>query len=381
MTHSDLIYLDNNATTPLDPRVKEAMEPWLGARYGNPHARDHRAGREAASVIDVARQRIAALIGASPAEIYFTSGATEANNLALLGGARAMEGKTRLAVSAIEHSSILEPARHLEREGHGLVVLRVMRDGLLDMGDLGAALSDGVRFVSIGAANGEIGTIQPIGEIAKVIRRHDSLLHTDAAQLAGKQSISVEAFDADLISFSAHKFCGPMGIGALYVRRGTPLRPIMFGGGQQGGLRPGSLPVALIVGFGMAAEICRSQLTEEAGRIGALRDRMESRLRSEIPGLMTHGEPLSRLPGTLSITVADIEAENWLLAMPELCLSTASACASGEQRPSHVLKAIGLTNQEIAGTIRIGLGRFTTEEDVDRAVQIMVTALARIRAA
>lgn len=364
------IYLDHMASTPLDPAVLDEMLPWLAAgAAGNPHSAGHRAGWRAAEAIERARGEVAALIGARPGEILFTSGATEANGLALLG---AVPEGWPVAASAVEHPSVLACVAELARRGHPARLLPVDGAGRADPGALDGL---GPALVSVMAANNEVGTVQPIGELARRCREAGGLFHTDAVQRLGTGKIDVAALGIDLLSLSGHKLHGPMGIGALFVRQGVALRPLLFGGGQQGGRRPGTLPTALCVGLGAACRIARERREADALRLAGLRERLFGALAAGLPGLRRNGpEGDGGLPGCLHVTVPGADAADRLLDLPELALSTGSACGSGEGGPSHVLLALGRSAEEAFGSIRIGLGRFTTEDEVDRAAALLVEA-------
>jgi cysteine desulfurase len=368
------IYLDHLASTPLDPAVRDAMLPWLdAAAAGNPHSR-HRAGWRAAEAVDAARRDVAALIGAKPSEVVFTSGGTEANNLALFGTAPRVG---RLIVSSIEHPSVLEPAEALRRRSVAVEILPVSRVGRVDVDRLGTLLAGGPTVVSIMAANNEIGTLQPLAGIGALCRRHGARFHTDAAQALSTQSIDVAASGIDLLSLSGHKLYGPAGIGALYVRSSLGLEAILHGGGQQDGRRPGTLPVALCVGLGAACRIARARRDEDAARTARLRDRLLAGLRAIMPGMRRNGSADHALPGCLHVTLPGIDAAEMLLDLPSLAISTGSACSSAAGRPSHVLRAIGLGAEEAHASLRFGLGRSTTEAEIDAAVRLIAAALAR----
>jgi cysteine desulfurase len=379
-----LIYLDHHATTPVDARVLEAMLPWFTRDFGNAASRTHAYGWRAEAAVDVAREQIAAAIGARDArEIVFTSGATESNNLALLGVARASRKRgDHVVTTAIEHSSVLEPCEALQREGFAVTLLPVDRDGRVDPGAVAAAITDRTLLVSVGWANGEIGTVQPIAAIAQTCRERGVLLHSDAAQALGKLPLDVAA-GVDLSSLSAHKLYGPKGVGALWIRSGRPrvrIEPLLFGGGHENGLRPGTLPVPLIVGFGRAAEIAVAERESEAARLLELRERMFGALRDALPGISLHGDPKQRLPGNLNLAFEGIEADALLAALRDVALSTGSACSSARAEPSHVLLALGLPAATVRASIRIGLGRGTTVADVDTAATAIVTAVRTLRA-
>jgi cysteine desulfurase len=380
-----LIYLDHHATTPVDARVLEAMHPWFERDFGNAASRTHAYGWRAEAAVDVAREQIATAIGArDPREIVFTSGATESNNLALLGVARAGRKRgDRLVTTAIEHSSVLEPCEALQREGFSVTVLSVDRDGRVDPGAVAAAITDRTLLVSVGFANGEIGTVQPIAAIADACRARGVLLHSDAAQALGKVPLDV-ATGVDLLSLSAHKVYGPKGVGALWIRSGRPrvrIEPLLFGGGHENGLRPGTLPVPLIVGFGRAAEIAVAERVSEAARLLVLRDRLLTTLREALPGISVHGDSTERLPGNLNLAFEGIEADALLAALRDVALSTGSACSSARAEPSHVLVALGLPPAAVRASVRIGLGRGTTVADVDTAATGLVAVVRTLRAA
>jgi cysteine desulfurase len=368
-----LVYLDHQATTPLDPRVFDAMRPWLdGRRFGNPHSANHRAGWQAAEAIEQARAEVAALIGAMPGEILFTSGATEANNLALLGASR--EGGT-VVVSAIEHPSVLDCLPALERRGRRPRTVPVDAEGRIRLDQLEPVAAG--DLVSVMAANNEVGTIQPLAEVAELCRSCKALLHTDAVQLLSSAPLDVRAPGIDLLSLSGHKLYGPMGIGALFVRDGVRLEPQLFGGGQQKARRPGTLPVALCVGLGEACRIAREERLLDAARLYALRERLFSELRARVPDARRNGSAEHGLAGCLNVTFPGIDAEDLLLDLPELGLSTGSACATGTGGPSHVLLAMGRTPQDAHASIRFGLGRGTNEADIDLAVRFIAERLHR----
>jgi cysteine desulfurase len=366
------IYLDYNATTPVDPRVLEAMLPYFSEIYGNPGNGYHRQGRLAEKAIQVAREQVAALLGAEPHEILFTSGATESNNLAIggLAGMRQVGPRRRIVTTAVEHKAVLLPIDRLRQQGWDVVILPVDPFGRVDLAAAKAAIDETTLLVSIHAANNEIGTLQPIQEIAAIAHEQGALLHTDAAQAVGKLPLDVAEWGVDLLSASAHKLYGPKGIGALFVRGGVrriPLEPLAVGGGQESGLRPGTPNVPAIVGFGAACRIAAEEVGAEAGRLRALRDRFEHHLGQGIPGLRMNGHPTERLPNTSSLIFPGVEADALLLNLPSVMMGTGSACTSGAIEPSHVLQAIGLGRDEAYQTVRASLGRFTSEEDVDSA--------------
>ena len=377
------IYLDYQASTPCDPRVIEVMLPFFGERFGNPHSVNHRHGWEAEAAVEHARGQVAELIGAEAREIVFTSGATEANNLAVKGAARFLKSRRPHVISCVtEHKCVLESFRRLEKEGLRVTWLPVNGDGLIDLDRLAAALDDETALVSVMAVNNEIGAIQPIAEIGALCRERGALFHTDAAQAAGKIPLDVEAMKIDLLSISGHKMYGPMGIGALYVRRRPRVRlePLFDGGGQERGVRSGTLPGPLCVGLGAACAIAREEMAAEAARLTALRDRLLAALQSRLPGVTVNGVTDRRIPGNLNLSFAGVEAEALMQAMPGLSVSTGSACTSASVEPSYVLRALGLSEAAARSSIRIGLGRPTTEADVDTAAEIIVAAVSRLRA-
>ncbi|MGH3253100.1 MAG: cysteine desulfurase family protein [Trebonia sp.] len=372
-----VIYLDHHATTPVDPRVLDAMLPYLTAAYGNASS-PHAYGRTADSAVGTARQQLRELIGASTdTEIVFTSGATEADHLAITGMARALGGAgSHVITTAIEHKAVLAACQHLVSQGFQVTVIPVSGDGLVDPGDVEAAITPATVLVSVMHASNEIGTIQPLADIARITRERGVPLHTDAAQSLGSLPFNVDDLGIDLASFSGHKIYGPKGIGALYVRRGT-VRPVpeVDGGGQEFGLRPGTLNVPGIAGLGEAAAILVGERDSDAYRIAVLRDLLLALLRETIPGIRVNGTLTSRLPGNLNITIPGIEADDLIARLPGLAISTGSACSTGQPEPSHVLTAIGLNRPSARATIRIGLGRKTNTEDIaDAASQISVAA-------
>lgn len=367
------IYLDYHATTPCDPRVVEAMLPYLTELFANPSS-PHRMGRRAAQAIETAREQVAQLIGAEPEEIIFTSGATESNNLAILGTARAYSGNRRKIIcSAIEHKSVLEPVQQLACEGYEPYILPVDSVGRVRLDIAETVIDERTLLVSVQVANQEIGTIQPVRELAEMARRVGALLHCDAAQAVGKIPLDVQALGVDMLSISGHKMYAPKGVGALYRRRGRPKpAPLMYGGGQEAGLRSGTLNTPGIVGLGVACVISQQEMPQESARLRQLRDRLEQRLLQAIPNLQRNGDLSNRLPHNCSLTFPSGDAELLLAHLPLLAISTTSACNAGAIEPSHVLLAIGLSREEASRTLRIGLGRFTTEEDVEIACEMLM---------
>lgn len=374
------IYLDNQATTPCDPRVVAAMLPWFTEHPGNPHSAEHAMGHAAATAVEVARAEIAALIGADPREIVLTSGATEANNLAIKGAARfaAVQETTRRRVVTVatEHKCVLESVLELRHEGFEPVVLPVGPDGLLDLAVLRAALVVPTLLVSVMVANNEIGVLQDIRAVAELAHAAGAMLHSDAAQAAGKITLDVAALGVDLMSLTAHKVYGPKGVGALFVRRRPRARvlPLFSGGGQERGMRSGTLATPQVVGFGEAARIACAELTVDAAQARDLRERLWDGLCERVPGVTINGDVGKRLPGSLNVTFPRAAALDLMRMAPELCVSTGSACSSAAIEPSYVLRAIGLDAAAAGRTLRFGIGRFTSATDVDHAVSALADA-------
>jgi len=381
----DPIYLDHHATTPLDPRVLEAMLPWLRDEFGNAASRTHVYGWRAEAAVEQAREEIAAAIGArEPREIVFTSGATESDNLALKGLLRARSGRAReLVISAVEHPAVADSAAALAAEGFETRVLPVAESGLVDPEALPELLGEATGLVSVIWAQSEIGVVQPVAELAKRCRERGVPFHSDAAQAVGKLPVHVEREGIDLLSFSAHKVYGPKGVGALYVRRGRPLlrlEPLLHGGGHEWGLRSGSLPVPLIVGFAAALRIAEAERDAEAARLLALRQRLLGRLRARLPGVRVNGDLERRLPGNLNLSIEGVHGDALVAGCAGLALSTGSACASARPEPSPVLRALGLPVERVREAFRIGLGRGTREADVDVAAELLAATAERLRA-
>ncbi len=370
------IYLDHMSTTPLDRRVRAAMDGVIDLGPANPHASTHGYGWDAARVVAAARLDVAALIGAAAGEIIFTSGATEANNLAIAGVLRA-SAKRGLVISAIEHPCVLETARALERNGVALTIVPVDENAVVDPAHVAAAIDDDTALVSVMLANNETATIQPVAEIGALCRERGVVFHTDAVQAGGRIPIDVQALNADLLSLSAHKVYGPMGIGALYVRAGTALQRQMHGGAQQGGLRAGTVPTPLAAGFGMAARLAKDELPSDAGHLKELSDSLWQQLKAALPDLELIAQDAARLPGCLSVRLPGIDAREWLEGAPGVAASTGAACASADGRPSHVLRAMGLSTEEAACAIRLSVGRTTTIDDTSRAVTELVMGAKR----
>ncbi|MFQ5785019.1 MAG: IscS subfamily cysteine desulfurase [Alphaproteobacteria bacterium] len=382
------VYLDYQATTPLDPRVLDAMLPYYRERFGNPHSINHAYGAEAEAAVDDARARIAALIGAEAREIVFTSGATESNNLALKGVAHFERAhrkgrRNRLVAVVTEHKCVLETCGRLAREGFAVSYLPVRSNGLIDLDRLRDTIDDRTLSVSVMGVNNEIGVIQPLAEIGAICRERGVHFHSDCAQAVGKIPVDVEAMNIDLLSLSGHKIYAPKGIGVLYVRRRPRVRlvPLIDGGGQERGLRSGTLPVPLCVGLGEACAIAAREMTAEATRIRALRDRLYDGIRARTPGVTLSGDAEKRIPGNLNLSFAGLEGEAILLALRDIAVSTGSACTSALVEPSYVLRALGLDDLTADASIRFGIGRFTTEAEIDFAVETVVEQIARLRGA
>jgi cysteine desulfurase len=377
------IYMDNHATTPVDPRVLEAMLPYFTDRFGNAASRNHAFGWQAEEAVEVARKQIAELIGATAKEIVITSGATESDNLAIKGAALMYRQKGNHIITAVtEHKAVIDTCKHLEKDGFEVTYLPVGRDGLVDLDRLRAAITDRTILISIMAANNEIGVLQPVADIGKIARERGVLFHTDAVQAAGKVAFDVNAMNVDMASLSAHKMYGPKGVGALYVRRRNPrvlLAPIIDGGGHERGMRSGTLNVPGIVGFGKAAAIAREELAGESARLTALRNRLADGLRSRLDDTEINGSMEHRLPGNLNISFAYVEGESLLMGINDVAVSSGSACTSATLEPSYVLKALGVGDEMAHSSIRFGLGRFNTEEEVDFVVEKLAAVVTRLR--
>lgn len=376
------IYLDYQATTPLDPRVLEAMMPYFTHQFGNPHSRSHSYGWEAEEGVEKARGQVAKLIGADEKEVIFTSGATESNNLAIRGVAEFYKDrKNHIVTTVTEHKCVLDTCRHLEQQGFEVTYLPVQKNGLIDLEALRAAVTDKTVVVSVMAVNNEIGVIQPLAEIGKICREKKAFFHTDAAQAAGKIALDVEAMNIDLMSISGHKIYGPKGIGALYVRRKPRVRlvPLIVGGGQERGFRSGTLPTPLCVGLGEAAEIAMNEMEGEAKRLTKLQARMLKGLQDRLPEIFVNGDLEHRIPGNLNISFAYVEGESLMMGIKNLAVSSGSACTSASLEPSYVLRALGVEEEMAHTSLRIGLGRFTTEHEVDTAVEELVRHVNKLR--
>ena len=381
-----IIYLDNHATTPCDPTVVETMLPYFTEIFGNPSSSLHPMGRKAAEAVQNAKEQVASLTGSSPAEILFTSGATESNNLAILGLVRGLASHTdrkRIVTTKIEHKAVLAPCQELAKEGYELVYLPVDGRGRVDLEAAETLITENTLLVSLQAASNEIGTIQPIKQLAELTHVQGAVFHTDAAQAVGKIPVSIDDWDVDLLSLSAHKLYGPKGVGALYVRggsRGLPIKPLWFGGGQEAGVRSGTVNVPGAVGLGRACELCEQHLSEEHGRVQGLRDRFEQDILNAVPNVYRNGDLQNRLPHNSSLTFPGVDAEALLLNTSQLALSTGSACTSGALEPSHVLQAIGLSREDGYSTVRVGLGRFSRREEVEEAAKYITAAVSRLQA-
>jgi len=381
-----VIYLDHHATTPVDPRVMKAMLPFFSEKFGNPSSRTHRPGWDASDAVERARKQVAALIGASAREVVFTSGATEANNLAIAGVAAAAPADRRHIVTvATEHKAVLDPCRALEAQGWQVTVLPVAATGLVDLAAVEQAVTPGTALVSVMLANNEIGIVQPVAEIARLAHAHGAIVHTDAVQALGKLPIEVSSLDVDLASFSAHKLYGPKGVGALYVKRGADkrLRAQVRGGGQERGLRGGTLNVPGIVGLAAALRLCLEEMPAEAERLRRLRDRLFAGLCERVGNIALNGPALNRadlrLSGNLNCNFADVDGEALMLSMRHLAVSSGSACTSADPEPSHVLRALGLGDDLTRASLRFGLGRFNTAEEIEFAIETVGAAVERLR--
>ena len=373
------VYLDHNATTPLDPRVLDSMLPFLREEFGNPSSL-HWFGQRARAAVEEARASIAELVGAQASEIVFVASGSESDNMALRGvAARAQPARRAIVVGTVEHHAVLNTAKALRDEGWPVALVETRSDGALDLDDLARQVGPATALVSLMQANNETGVVQPVAEAARLARAAGALVHCDAVQAAGKLALDVRALDVDLLSLSAHKLYGPKGIGCLYVRRGTPLAPLVRGGGQERNRRAGTENVAAIVGFGAAARLARESLDDEAVRLVALRDRLRTRL-LRLDGVVENGTA-TRLPNTLNLSFAGTEAESLLMALDleGIAVSTGAACAAGGVEPSHVLKAMGFPPERVQSSLRLSLGRTTTEADVDRAGEAIAAVVARQR--
>ena len=362
------IYLDCHSTTPVDPAVLEAMLPYLSTDFGNASSKSHCFGWKAEAGVEKAREKVAKLLGCSSREIVFTSGATESNNFVLAGVAEKYEGKGRhIITSQIEHKCVLATAQRLERKGFSVTYLPVDETGKVRIDDVKKAIRPDTILISVMMANNETGTIQPVGEIGEIARANNVLFHTDAAQAVGKIPIDVNAMKIDMLSLSAHKFYGPKGMGAVYVRRRDPrveIEPLIYGGGQENGFRSGTLNVPGIAGMGKAAEICQEKMASEVARLSYLRDKLLSGLQSQLGKVFLNGHPTDRLPGSLNVSFPFVESDSLVANLKNIAISSTSACMSAAAIPSYVLAAMGIENDRIHGSVRFGLGRFTTDEEI-----------------
>lgn len=377
------VYLDNNSTTRTDPRVLEVMLPYFTEKFGNSASRNHSYGWETEEGVDLAREQVASVINASSKEIIFTSGATESNNLAIKGVAAMYRKKgNHIITAATEHKAVIDPCMRLERDGGQVTFLPVDKHGLVSPQQVSDAITDRTILVSIMAANNEIGTIHPLKEIGKICKAKGVLFHTDATQAIGKIPLDVEDMGIDLLSMSAHKMYGPKGVGALFVRRKDPrvrIDAMLDGGGHERGMRSGTLNVTGIVGMGMAAEICRKELAPESERLLKLRNRLHEGLTSKLEDIYLNGHPVQRLPGNLNISFAFVEGEGLMMGIKDVAVSSGSACTSASLEPSYVLKALGLGDELAHSSIRFGIGRFNTEEEIDFVINDVVRAVNHLR--
>ncbi len=375
------IYMDYQSTTPLDPRVLEAMLPYFTEKFGNPHSRSHKFGWEAEEAVEEARNSIANLINADPREIIFTSGATEANNLAIRGVAEFYKDKRNHIVTlATEHKCVLDTARHLSQEGFEVTYLPVEENGLVNLETLKLAIRENTSIVSIMAVNNEIGVIQPLKEIGKICRERGAFFHTDAAQAFGKIPLDVKDMHIDLMSISSHKIYGPMGVGALFVGRNPRVRlnAMLHGGGQERGMRSGTIPMPLVVGFGTAAKIAKQEMAAEQKRMLEYFDYFVDKM-MKIPHVFLNGDRLQRYPGNINLSFSCIEGESMIGAIKNIAVSSGSACTSASLEPSYVLRALGVEEELAHTSIRFGIGRFTTKEELDFAINSVVAAIDRLR--
>ncbi|MCP4592094.1 MAG: IscS subfamily cysteine desulfurase [bacterium] len=378
------IYLDNNATTPCDPRVFQAMKPYFCEKFGNAASRSHSFGWEAEEAVTQARAQVAEIIGArGPKEIVFTSGATESNNIAIKGVAAMYGDKGRhIVTQATEHKAVIDPCKHLEQQGFRVTYLDVDPQGKIDLNQLEQALADDTILVTIMAANNEVGTLQPVLEIGRLCKERGILFHTDATQAVGKVLVDVESMGIDLLSLSAHKMYGPKGVGGLYVRRKDPrvrCEAVLHGGGHERGMRSGTLNVPGIVGFGRAAEIARAEMDREGARLTKLRDRLWGGLSSKLDEVFLNGHATDRLPNTANISFLYVEGESLMMGFGDMAVSSGSACTSASLEPSYVLRAMGMGDEVAHSSIRFSLGRFNTDEDVEYAIEHVAATVEKLR--
>ncbi len=377
------IYLDHNATTPVDPRVLEAMLPYFKEKFGNAASRNHQFGWAAEEAVDKARQQVAQLIGAGSKEIIWTSGATESNNLAIKGAAEMYQEKGKHIITALhEHKAVIDPCKRLQRQGFEVTWLEPGSDGIIRADQVAEAIRDDTILVSIMWANNEIGTVNEIPQIGKVCKEKGVIFHTDATQAFGKIPVDVEAAGVDLLSASAHKIYGPKGVGCLYVRRRKPrvrLAPIIDGGGHERGMRSGTLNVPGIAGMGQAAELCGQEMATEGPRLKALRDKLENEITTQLDEVAVNGHPEMRIPQTTNISFPYVEGESMMMAIKEIAVSSGSACTSASLEPSYVLKSLGLGDELAHSSIRFGLGRFTTEQEIDYTIEKVIKGVRKLR--
>ncbi|KAJ6796637.1 putative cysteine desulfurase, mitochondrial [Iris pallida] len=376
------LYLDMQATTPVDPRVLDSMLPFYLHRFGNPHSRTHLFGWESDAAVEHARSQVASIISANPKEIFFTSGATESNNISVKGVMHFYRDKKKHVVTTqTEHKCVLDSCRHLQQEGFDITYLPVKPDGLVDLEQLAASIRPDTGLVSVMAVNNEIGVVQPLEEIGRICKDKGVPFHTDAAQAVGKIHIDVEKMGIGLMSISGHKIYGPKGVGALYLRRRPRIRvePQMSGGGQERGIRSGTVPTPLAVGLGAACEIAQKEMEYDNRRISALQDRLFNGICSRIDGVVVNGSVEHRYAGNLNLSFAYVEGESLLMGLKEVAVSSGSACTSASLEPSYVLRALGVEEDMAHTSIRFGIGRFTTEEEIDRAVELTVRQVEKLR--
>lgn len=377
------IFMDYQSTTPVDPRVMEVMIPYFTQKFGNPHSRSHAFGWEAEEACEIARAQVARLIHADAKEIIFTSGATESNNIALKAvGAFYKDKKNHIITVVTEHKCVLDSARHMEMDGFEVTYLPVQTNGLIDLAQLKAAIRPTTLMVSIMAVNNELGVIQPLAEIGKLTREHGVLFHTDAAQAFGKIPLDVEAMNIDLMSISGHKIYAPKGVGALFVRRRPRVRleSLFSGGGQERGMRSGTLPTPLVVGLGEAARIAGLEMADEEARVRTLANKFTKAVMDDVADVYLNGDREQRIPGCINLSFAYIEGESMIMAIKNLAVSSGSACTSSSLEPSYVLRAIGVGEELAHTSIRFGIGRFTTEAEIDEAIRIVTGSIAKLRA-
>ncbi|XP_062101299.1 cysteine desulfurase, mitochondrial [Humulus lupulus] len=376
------LYLDMQATSPVDPRVLDAMLPFYVSQYGNPHSRTHMYGWEADEAVETARAQVADLIGASPKEIVFTSGATECNNISVKGVMHFYKEKKRHVITTqTEHKCVLDSCRHLQQEGFDVTYLPVGSDGLVDLEKLRSSIRPDTGLISVMAVNNEIGVIQPMEEIGQLCKEFNIPFHTDAAQALGKIPVSVDKWNVSLMSLSGHKVYGPKGVGALYMRRRPRIRvePQMNGGGQERGIRSGTVPTPLVVGMGAACELAKKEMEYDEKRITALQDRMLNGIRAKLEGVVVNGSMDRRYAGNLNLSFAYVEGESLLMGLKEVAVSSGSACTSASLEPSYVLRALGVDEDMAHTSIRFGIGRFTTEAEIDHAVELTVHQVEKLR--